>query len=55
MSQQCLFRVKFKELNGGRDGGLGEIKSFRTTARTPQDAARKMRKKGRVISVRKAG
>jgi len=53
MSQQHLFRVKFKEINGGKNGGLGEAKSFKTTARNPQDAARKIRKKARILSVRR--
>lgn len=53
MSQQHLFRVKFKELNGGKNGGLGEVKSYKTTARDPQAAAKKMRKKGKILSVRR--
>ena len=53
MSKQHLFRVKFKELNGGRDGGLGEVKSFKTTARDSQGACRKLRKKARILSVRR--
>ena len=51
--QQRLFRVKFKELNGGKHGGLGETKSFKTTANSAHDAAKKLRKKARIMSVRR--
>jgi len=54
-NKRPVFRVRFKEIGTGRDGGFGSVKSFRTTARDPQAATRKLRKKGvRVLSVRRA-
>lgn len=53
MSRQALFRVKFKEVNSGKNGGFGSVKSFKTTARDPQSAARKLKKRGVVLSVRR--
>jgi len=53
MSKQHLFRVKFKELNRGNNGGLGSVKSYKTTASNSHDAAKKLRKKARILSVRR--
>jgi len=47
------FKVKFRELNKGRDGGLGDVKSYKCFAKDGNDAARRLRKRGRIISVRK--
>ena len=52
---QHLFRIKFKELNAGHNGGLGEVKSFKASGRRPEDACRKLKKKAKIISVRKIG
>lgn len=53
-NKRGVFRVRFKEFGTGRDGGLGPVKSFKTTARNPQVAKQKLRKKGvRVLSVRR--
>jgi len=49
-----VFRVRFKELNKGRDGGFGPTKSFKTTARNTDAAARRLRKRAVILSVRKA-
>lgn len=52
--KRSVFRVRFKELGTGRDGGSGPVKSFKTTARNPDAAASKLRKKRvRVLSVRR--
>jgi len=48
-----LYRIKFKEINNGRDGGLGSVKAFKASGNCPQDAARKLRKKARILSVRR--
>jgi hypothetical protein len=54
MSKQHVFRVRFKEMNG-RDGGLGPVKSYKTTAANPETAAQRCRKKRvRIVSVRRA-
>jgi len=56
MSKQQVFRVRFKELCNGRDGGMGPVKSFKTTATNPDAAARRLRKKRvRILSVRRVG
>jgi len=47
------FRVRFREYNQGRDGGLGPVKSYKRFAKNGNDAKRHLRKKGKVISVRK--
>lgn len=47
------FRIRFRELDKGRDGGLGPVKSYKCVARNGEDAKRKLRKRGRIISVRK--
>ncbi len=47
------FRVRFRELDKGRDGGLGEVKSYKCFAKNGHEAARRLRKRGKVISVRK--
>lgn len=52
--RSTVFRVRFKEPNKGRDGGYGPTKSFKTTARDQNSAAKKLRKRAVIISVRKA-
>ncbi len=47
------FRVRFKELGTGRDSGDGEVKSYKCKAKNCNDAARRLRKRGRIISVRR--
>ena len=47
------FRVRFRELNKGRDGGLGPVKSYKCVAKDGNDAKRHIRKRGVIISVRK--
>jgi hypothetical protein len=47
------FRVRFRETNKGRDGGLGPVKSYKCFASSADGAKRKLRKKGRIISIRK--
>ena len=49
----ALYRIRFKELNNGRDGGLGSVKSFKASGNNPHDATRKLRKKARILSVRR--
>lgn len=46
--------IRFKELGRGRDGGQGDVKSFRTNASNPKSALRKLRKRGRILSIRPA-
>lgn len=53
MSKSSTFRVRFKERNSGRNGGLGPVKSFKTTARDQTAAARKLRKHAIILSVRR--
>ena len=48
-----LYRIRFKELNNGRDGGYGETKSFKASASSPHKAAQKLRRKAMIISVRR--
>lgn len=48
-----VFVVRFKERKDGTNCGLGNVKSFKTTASSPKQAAEHMRKKGHIISVRK--
>ena len=45
-----VFVVRFKE--SGRNNHTN-TKTFKTTARSSKDAAKKMKKKGQIISVRK--
>ena len=52
MGKRYLFVVRWKPYTG-RDGGLGPVKSFKTTARNPNEAAQKLKSNGRVVSVRK--
>lgn len=47
------YRIKFRELNKGRDGGSGKIKAFQCFAASPKKALRKLRKRGNIISIRK--
>ena len=47
-----LFVVRWKPING-RNGGLGPAKTFKTTAKTPQEAAKRLKSNGRVVGVRK--
>ena len=47
-----LYVVKWKPYSG-RDGGLGKVRSFKATAKNSDDASNKLRKKGRVVSVRR--
>jgi len=46
------FVVRFKLPKNGR-GDENVTKAYRTTAKTSKDAARQMKSKGRVVSVRK--
>ncbi len=45
-----VFVVRFKEF--GRNNH-SNTKTFKTTARSPKDAAKHLKKKGQIISVRK--
>jgi len=47
------YRIKFRELDKGRDGGQGKIKAFQCSASNPKKALRKLRKRGKIISIRK--
>lgn len=51
------FKVRFKEEGRGRDGGLGKVKSFTLGAsnhkKASKKASRKLRKRGRILSIRK--
>lgn len=48
------YRVKFRELNVGRDGGTGDPKTCKLHLRDPSDAANHMKKKHIIIvSVRR--
>lgn len=53
MKIRSCFRIRFQEFNKGRDGGLGPVKSFKTSAKNGNDAARKLKKRGKIISIRK--
>ena len=46
------YEVRFKEDGKGRDGGFGKVKAFRTNASSPKKALKKMRKRGRILSIR---
>ena len=46
-----VFVVRFKEPGNGSKPTC--IKSYKTTASCPKDAAKKMRRKGRILSVKK--
>ena len=52
MGKRNSYEIRFKESSKGRDGGLGKVKAFRTSASSPQKAIKKMRKKGRILSIR---
>lgn len=46
------YEIRFKENGKGRDGGFGPVKSFCTFASSPQKAQKKLRKKGKILSIR---
>ena len=47
-----VYRIKFRPQNG-RDGGYGDVQTFKASAGSPEQAAQKIRTKNvRVISVR---
>jgi hypothetical protein len=46
------YRVRFRELGKGRDGGLGDVKSCKMSLRQPNQASGKLKKRATVISVR---
>ena len=47
-----LFIVRFKTPKNGSHGG-NDTKTYKTVAKDTKTAGRKMRKKGRIISIRK--
>ena len=48
-----LYVIRFKERKNGQGSGFNGTKSFKTVARSPKAASKKMRKKGQIVSVRK--
>jgi hypothetical protein len=46
------YRVKFKEIGKGRDGGFGDPKTCKMSLRDPNQAGSKLRKRAVIISVR---
>ena len=46
------YRVRFREIGKGRDGGYGDVKSCKMNLRKPNDAGSKLRKRAVIISVR---
>lgn len=49
MGKKRLVRVRFRERGAGRDGGLGDVKSFLSNA---QNVKKKMRKNAIIVSIR---
>jgi len=47
-----VFRVRFREIGKGRDGGFGDVKSCKLSLRNPDDASNKLRRRAVIISVR---
>lgn len=47
-----VFRVRFREIGKGRDGGLGDTQACKLSLRNPNDASTKLRKRAVIISVR---
>ena len=48
------YEIRWKPTNAGRDGGYGSVRSFIATLKNPNDASKKLRKRGIIISVRRA-
>ena len=49
MSKKRKIRVRFREIGKGRDGGLGDVKSFISSSKQAQ---KKLRKNAIIVSVR---
>lgn len=49
MSKKRKVRVRFREVGKGRDGGLGDVKSFIGSSK---NAKKKLRKNAIIISIR---
>jgi len=47
------YEVRYKAINGGKRGGYGPVKSFIATLKDPNDANKKLRTRGIIISVRR--
>jgi hypothetical protein len=46
------YRVRFREIGVGRNGGLGDPKTCKMTLNDPNQADKKLRKRAVIISVR---
>lgn len=53
-SRRVPYEIRWKPLNGGRDGGYGKVKSFIAHLSDPNQASKKLRQPGQVVSVRRA-
>ena len=49
MNKKRRVRVRFREIGKGRDGGLGNVKSFLSSSK---NARKKLRKNAIIVSIR---
>lgn len=49
-----LYEIRYKVVDGGKNGGLGPVKSFRATLSSPKQASKKLRARAVIISVVRA-